>query len=251
MPPDPCPPRKPMAQAKRGRAARCARGPARAKGSAIKIRCAYRKCKSRRDVKSPSKLCTLQKENIDVTMCRPLRKHCQLVRFCCVSHRQQCLAKGGARGQRECLDAAQVGCLFQALLAMSLPWVAVVMLLQVVAGERGGCMCQARRRWLQNLSPQEACPPTLRIEHVNGKAKARENPPGACNCWAPPSVAVEGPTAAWGRWLLLAVRGPRHYRRQRFPLPRFEIGRRTERASPCLGQLRVFTSVPRQTSGSC
>ena len=127
-------------------------------------------------MKNTSKLCTLQKEDIDVAMCRRLRKHCHLVRFCCVSHRQQCLAKGGARGQRECLDAAQVGCLFHALLAMSLPWVAVIMLLQVVAGERGGCMCQARRRWLQNLPPQEACPPTLRIEQVNGKTKAREIP---------------------------------------------------------------------------
>ena len=68
--------------------------------------------------------------------------------FSCVSHCQQCLAPGGAQGQRKWLDAAQVGSLFQALLAMSLLWVAVIMLLQVVAGERGGCMCQAHRRWL-------------------------------------------------------------------------------------------------------
>ena len=165
-----------MFQAKQGHAAPGTRGPARARGSRIRIRCAFRKCKSKRDVKNISKLCTLQKEDIDVAQCRRLRKHCQLVRFCCVTHRRECLAPGGERGQRECLDAAQVGSLFQALLAMSLPWVAVIMLLQVVAGERGGCMCQARRRWLQNLSPQEACPPTLRIEKVNGKTKAREIP---------------------------------------------------------------------------
>ena len=235
-----------MVQAKRGCAACRAPGPARARGSRIKIRCSYRKCKSKRDVKNTSKLCTLQIEDIDVAMCRRLRRHCHLVRFCCVSHRQQCLAKGGARGQRECLDAAQVGCLFHALLAMSLPWVAVIMLLQVVAGERGGCMCQARRRWLQNLSPQEACPPTLRIEQVNGKTKAREIPlapaiAGLFHQWLSKDPPLQG-----GRWPLLAVRGPGHHRRQRLPLPRLESGRRTERARPCLGPVRVYASIPLQ-----
>ena len=45
------------------------------------------------------------------------------------------------RGSREGLDKDQVIWLFKEFLVMNVPWVAVLLLLQIIAGDRAACMC--------------------------------------------------------------------------------------------------------------
>ncbi len=138
--------------------------------------CAFRKCRSRRNVKNVSTAFTAVREKVDELLCRRLSPQCTLVRFCCPAHKKYCTNVGAQRGQREGLDEGQVIWLFQHFLAAGTPWVAVLLLLQVVAGERATCMCNARRRWLRDLSPVAACPASLAIEKVNGKTRPRVIP---------------------------------------------------------------------------
>ena len=156
-----------------------ARGPRRARGSQTKLKCAYRQCRSQRDVKNIAAACTATRDKVNPDLCRRLSQQCQLVRFCCVAHKKYCTAAGAKRGSREGLDQDQVIWLFRQFQAMARPWVAVLMLLQIIAGDRGSCMCNIRRRWLRDLSPRAACPATLAIEKVNGKTRPRIIPMAA------------------------------------------------------------------------
>ena len=158
----------PKRQARQG-----ARGPRRARGSQTKLKCAYRQCRSQRDVKNIAAACTATRDKVNTDLCRRLSQTCQLVRFCCVAHKKYCTAAGAKRGSREGLDQDQIIWLFRQFQAMAVPWVAVLMLLQIIAGDRASCMCNIRRRWLRDLSPRAACPATLAIEKVNGKTRPR------------------------------------------------------------------------------
>lgn len=106
-----------------------------------------------------------------------LRKDCRIVRFCCQRHKDKCLAPMDAderkRGPREPLDSDQILGLWNVLRASGAPWAAVMMLLQLQCGERGGCMVSARFGWLQNLNPDAADGPGISIPKVNGKTKPR------------------------------------------------------------------------------
>lgn len=161
------------------RAGQGTRGPRRAQGSYTKLKCAYRQCRSQRDVKNIARACIAAREKVNTDLCRRLSAQCRVVRFCCVTHRKYCTAAGAKRGSREGLDQDQVIWLFQQLLAMAVPWVAVLLLMQIVAGDRASCMCSIRRRWLRDLSPRAACPAALAIEKVNGKTRPRTIPMAA------------------------------------------------------------------------
>jgi len=159
------------------------RGPLRLQGRAVKIRCAYRNCKSSLDCQNVGVRFTLEPAAVDRAKCRPgLRRHAAVIRFCTQKHlRLASLHQHGKpsrpRGPREGLDASQFVCLFQTLVAKGCPWLAVLVLLQVSMGERGDCACKARRGWLQDLDPTSARPPAVIIPcAVNGKTVARKVP---------------------------------------------------------------------------
>ena len=120
------------------------RGPARGKGSAPKIRCAYGRCNANTDVKNVRAELTLKKENVKVKLCRSsLKGNCKLLRFCCLRHKQMCMLAPVApkkRGQRAGLDSDQLIHLFRVLVRDGAPWAAVAMLLQTAMGERVGCV---------------------------------------------------------------------------------------------------------------
>jgi hypothetical protein len=80
------------------------------------------------------------------------------------------------RGQREPLDSAQVIDLCKVLLQDGAPWAVVVILLQLACGERAGCIVNAKFSWLENLSPDAADAPLVRIRKVNGKTVPRTVP---------------------------------------------------------------------------
>ena len=51
----------------------------------MKQTCAFRKCRRKaHDVKNSSY--TLQREQVNLELCRPLRRHCGTIKFCCASH---------------------------------------------------------------------------------------------------------------------------------------------------------------------
>ena len=95
-----------------------ARGPARKKGSAVKQLCSYKKRRAKKDVKN--KCHTARREEVDLEQCRPLRSHCQTVKFCGQTHLDACLSKKKKAPPvgREALDTQQLASLFQTLLEL-------------------------------------------------------------------------------------------------------------------------------------
>lgn len=119
------------------------RGPQRGRNSAIKVRCAYKKCRSGRDCKNISEALRARRVDVDLAMRRAVRSHSACIRFCCDAHLQKCTGKTQMqeRGAREVLDVEQVAVLFKTLVSNNAPWAAVLMLFQVVLAER----CDAMR----------------------------------------------------------------------------------------------------------
>ena len=187
-------------------AGRGSRGPRRGRSSAAKILCAYKKCRSSKDVKNIGQAATAARSAINEAACRELHGACRLVRFCGPAHKRLCMARpeSSKRGPREGLDIEQYCCLFAVLVGMGAEMFAIVSLLQVLCGERADCMCKARVRWLQHLDPNDGAPATVRIEKVNGKTQPRD-------------VPMERAIAALlQEWLTNGLRGPGG---SRWPLP--------------------------------
>ena len=119
------------------------------------------------------------REEVDLEQCRPLRSHCQTVKFCGQTHLNACLSKKKKAPPvgREALDTQQLASLFQTLVELGRAWAAVMGLCQLFLGERADCVRQLRTSWLRNLGPQEARTPAVCIpEGVNKKTTCREVP---------------------------------------------------------------------------
>ena len=139
--------------------------------------CAYKKCRCVRDVKSIGADSRAIRDNVDLASCRPLHGACQKVRFCGPTHRRLATARAHQRrGQREAMEIAQYVAFTKACLAAGAPWVVALTLLQLVSGERAGCVCHARRGWLRNCDPADNEPATMSIPKVNGKTTPRDIP---------------------------------------------------------------------------
>lgn len=164
-----------MAQRARCKAQRNKRGPQRAKKSPLRLHCAFKGCRSRRDCKNISTSLQVRRAEINQSFCRPIRSHSVWVRFCCVSH----LRKGTDgktqknRGPREVLDENQVVYLFKTLVRNNAPWAAIIMLFQVLLAERCDAIRQMKVNWLLNFEPGEGAPAAVEIPKVNGKTVAR------------------------------------------------------------------------------
>ena len=156
------------------------RGPRRAAGSEVKIRCAYKRCRSKADVKNVGKRLQLEHHKLNPRACRTLRQHA-VARFCCEAHRDKCMVAVPLKPHfpegREALNHDQVRHLFQQLLADNCPWAAVLMTLQIFMAERADCARQCQWDWLQNLSPAAAGMPVVNIpSSVNLKTTERPIP---------------------------------------------------------------------------
>ena len=154
-------------------------GPKRRKRSTVKIPCAWKGCRSLRDVKNISEKLQVNRCRVDMTMLRPtLRRDAKIIRFCCYQHRDRCIATEPQqpRGQREPLEANQLADLFNRLVAQGTPWAAVLCLLQLQCGERADCARQCRWSWFRNVGADSAATPSIAIPRINGKTKTREIP---------------------------------------------------------------------------
>ena len=163
----------------------------------MKIRCAYRRCRSQRCVKNVGREARAARTDVNADLCRYLHPAAKVVRFCGQVHRKLCSTRTAeARGQREALDLQQYSALFYTLVRLGAPWAAALTLLQLVCGERADCTRQARVGWLKHLDPSDDYPATIRIPKTNGKTKAREIP------IAPPVAAL------LHRWMAEGLRQP-------------------------------------------
>ena len=111
------------------------RGPLRDAQSQVKIKCGFYKCKSGTDAKNKPYELEVTKVNVD--LCRTLRSHTKLVKFCCRSHMTRCTAPEPPekRGGREPLTTPQLRSLFSTLKEhCHAPWAAALMVLQLCLG---------------------------------------------------------------------------------------------------------------------
>lgn len=153
------------------------RGPRRARGSNVKLSCAFRRCRCARDVKNAGADSRATKDDVDPDLCRALHRACRTVRFCGPTHRRLATARvHRRRGQREALELAQYVALTGVCLSMGAPWLVALTLLQLVAGERAECICKAQVGWIRHFDPADSDPATLSIPKVNGKTKPRDLP---------------------------------------------------------------------------
>ena len=168
------PPRKPMAKCKK------TRGPPRKPGSALKTRCAWKKCKRVADVKNISKHLTLSIRQVDRSQLRAnLSPKCQAVKFCCLQHKKTCQlpnASKNPRGPREAMNPTQVTHLFRVFLHDGCPWAAVAMLLQMFLGDRCQLTTEIKWNWFSDLEPTSLKVPMVDIKTINKKTKARKIP---------------------------------------------------------------------------
>ncbi|CAE7417205.1 unnamed protein product [Symbiodinium sp. CCMP2592] len=150
------------------------RGPKRARGSTVKILCAWKGCRRRNiDVKNKSHV--LEIEHVNLTETRKLRSNCGAARFCCAEHLAKChLPERADRGGREALTAEQCCSLFETFaMEVQAPWAGVAFLLGVFMGERQACVLGARDSWFTGIGTDHPC---INVPRINKKTKAREIP---------------------------------------------------------------------------
>ena len=136
--------------------------------SKVKIQCAHRACKNARFDCKNRKSFEASPNDVALNMCRPVRKDCEILRFCCKEHQRRCQPiDSEKRGPREGMTPPQVALLVDTLLKSSAPWAVPLLLMQITTGERCGCMTRARVRWLDLVSCR------LTIEKVTGKTQER------------------------------------------------------------------------------
>ena len=153
------------------------RGPARNDNSAVKVKCALRKCRSKADVKNCGQDLQLSRDDIEESACRDLRGSCRVVRFCCQKHKQL----GKKEQQKSCpgsgrapLNQDQVVKLFNCLVGRGAPWCAVLVLIQLFAGDRADAIRRVTWSWFSNLEPSSMGTPKLKIPKANAKTVPRE-----------------------------------------------------------------------------
>ena len=158
---------------------------ARAADVLPQIRCALRACRSKKECKNTR--FTLPADMTDRSQCRPMRTHAKVLRFCSDKHMAQVEKEAkkkktkkekGAKGKRgrEPLNIQQIVCLFHVLNdALSAPWAAVLLLLQLHMGDRIDCSRQVCASWLVNLDSTTGLP-SVDIRKVNEKTTPRAVP---------------------------------------------------------------------------
>ena len=162
--------------AKRGQKAP-KRGPLRSARSRVKIKCGLHKCKTGTDAKN--KPYELPVANVNVDLCRTLRSHTKVVKFCCKAHMVQCTAPEPPvkRGGREPLTTPQLHSLFSTLVEVChTPWAGALMVLQLCLGERADAARQSSTCWFLNMAPGLSDMPTCNIPRVNLKTTERSIP---------------------------------------------------------------------------
>ena len=155
------------------------RGPPRSADSMVKIRCAFKGCRNRKDVKNCGAGVQCTAEDVQREMCRrSLRAHAKVVRFCSQRHMDICTAAqpGRPRGQRAVFEAEQLVQFFLTCVDVGSPWLGVLVLLQTFCAERADCMRRACVGWLSGLDPTIGDPAMVHIPKVNGKTKTRSIP---------------------------------------------------------------------------
>ena len=155
------------------------RGPPRAKGSRIKLTCAYAKCKRKTDVKNVSVKLQLSCKEVLKDQCRKLSAKCKVVRFCCAAHMQRCHLKHVAsnpRGGRQPFTTDQIITVYEGLLNLGCAWAAVLALLQLFTGDRADAARQCTWAWFSGLDPTQPESPSISIPKVNGKTVPRTIP---------------------------------------------------------------------------
>ena len=146
------------------------RGPKRAKGSIMKMKCAYAKCRC--------KSMDFKAFEVEKKKCRPVREHAKTIRFCSQKHLDLCRKIVKKRGGREALTQKQVVLFYQTLVwSCHAPWAAVLMLLQLFLGDRCDCARQAATSWFVNFGQHDVWGwPEISIPKVNGKTQPRKIP---------------------------------------------------------------------------
>ena len=149
------------------------RGPKRSNVSKIKMMCAYHKCRRQRDVKNVGAEGRLQRQEVNLDMCRNVRKHCKVLRFCCTEHLKMCKAQAppAPKGGRAPLGQNQCIALITTLMTIC-PWAAILSLLQLFIMDRADCSRKCCWGWLSGMHPEAKCQPSIGIPKVNGKTIA-------------------------------------------------------------------------------
>ena len=112
--------------------------------SKVKIQCAYRACRNARFDCKNRKSFEASPHDVALNMCRPVRKDCKILRFRCKEHLRRCQPiDSEKRGPREGMTPPQVALLVDILLKSGAPWAVPLLLLQIMTGERCGCMTRA------------------------------------------------------------------------------------------------------------
>ena len=107
--------------------------------SKVKIQCACRGCGNARFDCKNKKSYEASPNDVALNMCRPVRKDCKLLRFCCKEHLRRCQPiDSEKRGPREGMTPPQVALLVDILLKSGAPWAVPLVLLQIMTGERCG-----------------------------------------------------------------------------------------------------------------
>ena len=139
--------------------------------------CAYKRCRSGKDVRNVSQSLRTQRQNVLPDQVRRLRTHAKVARFCCVAHQKKATkpaVRRQPRGQREVLTQAQFAAFLCACCSLQCPWVAAAMLLQVCLVERATCVLNARVSWFHGLADAESgAPVSVQVPRVNGKTMPR------------------------------------------------------------------------------
>ena len=152
------------------------RGPKRSRASKIKMRCAFKRCRRNVDVKNAGAERQLKCQEVNMVMCRAVRKHCKTIRFCCKDHLKQCKATPPRKsGGKEALTQNQCITLIQTLLVIC-PWAAVLSLLQLFIIDRADCARSCRWGWLSGMEPDSKRQASITIPKVNGKTIPRTIP---------------------------------------------------------------------------
>ena len=80
--------------------------------SKVKIHCAYRVCRNERFDCKNRKSFEAAPNEVALNMCRPVRKDCRVLRFCCNEHQRRCQPiDSEKRGPREGMTPPQVALL--------------------------------------------------------------------------------------------------------------------------------------------
>jgi len=136
----------------------------------MKMRCAFKRCRRNVDVKNAGAERQLKCQEVNMVMCRAVRKHCKTIRFCCKDHLKQCKSGG-----KEALTQNQCITLIQTLLVIC-PWAAVLSLLQLFIIDRADCARSCRWGWLSGMEPDSKRQASITIPKVNGKTIPRTIP---------------------------------------------------------------------------